>query len=144
MIIAIDPGAMCGAFYFEPRTGEKHSFEVSPFTLLSGFDTLTPAPDVHLVTERYNITAATIKMSRQYDALETNGALRYFARKHGWKFTPQNRADRSRVSDEVLKHIGWFNPTKDGHANDAARHCFVALAREYPNHSLVLKSLDMV
>lgn len=100
--------------------------------------------EVFVVVERYVITRKTVMSTRQSDALETIGALRYVAQRSLATFELQNTSDRLKVRPEVLRHLGWYNPTADDHAIAAAQHCYIALVRHHPDHPMVLKSYDMI
>jgi hypothetical protein len=145
MIIAVDPGEMCGLIAIYSDGTLAFSMEAPPYETVSWVDAKPMiAPDCRLVAERYVITQATVKMTRQTAALETIGALRYVASRHRIPFSLQNRGDRHKVTNDQLRQLGWFMPTKDGHANDAARHAWLAFMGYYPNHDLVKQMLDTI
>jgi hypothetical protein len=143
-IIAVDPGKNSGLFVFD-GTRVSDSVEGTPFNVISDVDRLLHMYQdvkVYVIVERYTITQAHI--SPQYDALETIGALRYLTQKWEQTFRLQSRSDKSRVSDDDLRKIGWYRRTAGGDVNDAARHAFIALARMNPAHELVQRLLDTV
>lgn len=145
MLIAIDPGKMCGMFSVDNEFtfgGDDDAYSTIKH-IESMCRTLDPGY-LSIVCERYTITPQTAKMSRQYDALEVIGALRYLCRKHNVTFELQSRSDRKKVSDAVLKTIGWYIKTPEGHTIEAARHAFVAFAKRWPNHDLVQRSIDII
>jgi hypothetical protein len=72
--------------------------------------------------EDYTITSKTLKMSRQYEALESIGAIRYLCMRSEVEYMLRPPSEAAVFStDSKLKAIGWYNPTKGGHANSAAR-----------------------
>jgi hypothetical protein len=76
-----------------------------------------------VVCERYTITPQTLKKSAQYDALYQVGILGYFARRYGVKVTLQQPSQAKRLAtNDKLERIGWRNPSRGGHADDASRH----------------------
>ena len=81
--------------------------------------------------ESYVITASTLRKTRGENwSLESIGALRWMANKHRVEFVLQTPADAKRFADDrKLKAAGWYFPTPGGHANDAARHLMLYLAR---------------
>lgn len=143
-LVAIDPGLMAGLFWTNGH--EVHGGDANAYTTVKNLeDHFLPYPeDLEIVCERYNITSQTAKMSRQYDALEMIGAIRYLCKKYNVPLTLQSRSDRKKVSNDMLRAIGWYIPTKEGHTNEAARHCFVRFAVKYPEHRLVQKSIDTI
>ena len=137
-IIAVDPGKTCGMFELTDATF-AHS-ELEPYDLVRMLD-LSETPWITLVVERY--TQQSLKLTPQYDALETIGALRYVARRNNWMFTLQSRSQKSRVRDDALRELGWHKPGMS-HANDAARHALIFLARQQPNHRIIRRIAGMI
>lgn len=145
MFIAVDPGEMCGLAACYDTGQLAFSMEAPPYETVSWVNAkLMIAPSTTVCVERYVISQATIKMTRQYAALETIGALRFVSRKYGVPLELQSRGDRLKTTDEWLKHLGWWMQTKDGHANDAARHLWIMFMRHNPNHDLVKQLLDTI
>lgn len=83
---------------------------------------------VTIVAERFTVTS--IKHTRQYDALEVIGALRYFSFEQNHEFELQSRADRMRVRRDIALR---FALPKDDDQESALRHAVVAAVR----HGLV-------
>lgn len=76
---------------------------------------------------------STRPMTAQLAAIETNGAARWIASQYEATFGLQPRAEAKKVmTDATLRNLGWYRKTKDGHANDAARHIGLALLRHFP------------
>jgi len=83
-----------------------------------------------VATERYTITAETLRKSRQTDALEVIGWLRGMCTVHSKPFKLQAPGDAKRFSSDArLEMIGWLKRplAKWDHANDAARHLLLYL-----------------
>ena len=123
-IIAVDPGLTTGWAALYPdgefRSGEtkgSYPFLRTVHGLLSA-----GAFDWHVVVERYTITPETIKKSRQTEALEIIGALKFFTQHYGAGFSMQSPAEaKSFATDAKLRRVRWFQQGL-GHANDASRH----------------------
>lgn len=123
-VIAVDPGLTTGWAALYPdgefRSGETrgfYEFLKTVYGLLS-----SRAFDWHIVVEKYTITPETIKKSRQTDALEIIGALRFFARHFDAGFSMQSPAEaKTFATDAKLRKMRWFQQGR-GHANDASRH----------------------
>ena len=47
---------------------------------------------------------------------------------------------KSFATDAKLKALDWYERTKDGHANDAARHLVVYLVKS-PHRNIILPAL---
>lgn len=145
-LIGVDPGLTTGVFVFDTErvTDNKHHHELSTLDAAcvvrhSLFQ--RPTALAELIVERFNITAKTAKNSAQPEALEVIGMMRYIAHNDGIPFHLQNRADRKRVSDDMLRRVGWFSSIGCGHSNDAARHVLVRLAAMHPEHQIVQRAL---
>jgi hypothetical protein len=131
VIIACDPGKVTGiATYW---SGSVSSMQEPTWYAIDRIWAMLGAPSMPvstIVCEAYVVTAATLRKTRQYDALESIGALRWMANKHHIEFVLQTPADAKRFADDAkLKAAGWYFPTPGGHANDAARHLMLYLAR---------------
>ncbi len=95
------------------------------------------APVDVVVCESYTVTPATIKLTREYAALEIIGTLRYLAEAHGRKFKLQTPAAAKRFMVESrLRNLGWWRPGED-HARDALRHLGLYLAEERNNREVL-------
>lgn len=144
MIIAVDPGLACGVFAIRSDGSIWDRREERAYECVSNIDrwfALGKLPKV-IVCERYTITQA--HMSQQPDALEVIGALRYIARKWNVRFELQGRAERVRVTNDMLRAIGWWTTSPGGHVNEAARHCALALIKLDPDHDLVQRLLGTI
>jgi len=88
----------------------------------------------HVVAERWdNIGRSTRPMTTQLAAIETNGAARWISSQYDATFGLQPRGEAKKVmTDATLRRLGWYKKTKDGHANDAARHIGFALLQHFP------------
>lgn len=123
--IAIDPGVVSGtATYIEgvPQSFESKEWDdlielarnvrsAMVFAIASGYEAV-------LITEKFQITSRTIKGKVFYESVYFNGwlSIEFPSR------IEQTPAQGKGVSNTMLKAVGWYNPSPDGHANDAARH----------------------
>ena len=81
------------------------------------------AKKLSIGSERYTIPTGRSVVTAQLDAIMCNGALDWLSSQRDVTFEQQPRAEvKKLVTDAVLRRLGWFKKTKDGHANDAARH----------------------
>lgn len=148
MFYVVDPGEMCGYIMLSSAGNVLGFGEAPPYETVKILEQYLDENAVpvatYIVAERYTITPVTHKMTRQYAALETIGALRYVAAKHRRALHLQDRSEKGRVSNSLLIDLGWYKPTRDGHANDAARHAFRALMKHQPNCDLVRSTLAKI
>lgn len=126
LMIAVDPGAMCGVASNVAHNSILFYRELPPFETVSWVeDQLRRLPaDViaDLTAERYTMTRQ--HHTQQPEALEVIGALRYLSRKYPRvRFTLQSRSVKSKVTNDVLRELDWY-PLGD-HARDATRHLVV-------------------
>lgn len=130
-IIAVDPGKMTGFATLVDGTFQSGQVEFMQFlTNVELFIDLR----TEVVSERFVISAGTVRKGRGDVnwSIESIGALRFMCQKQAAKFELQNANDAmSFAFDDRLRTIGWWNPGK-GHANDAARHMLLYIARHYP------------
>jgi len=88
---------------------------------------------VSLCWERYDNMPGRRVLSAQPEAQMANGALEYVATQCGVTFQQQSRVDAKKVvTDAVLRRLGWYKKTKDGHANDASRQVGLFLHVRHP------------
>lgn len=121
-IVAVDPGKMTG--WAMLKLGEFSSGQIPGSAFLLWIDMaieqgLMPS----IVCEDFIYTAQTAKKTRQTYSTESIGVLRFLSYKHDLSFTLQAPVDAKKFStNDKLKAMDWYTPTKGGHANDAARH----------------------
>jgi hypothetical protein len=136
MIIAADPGKGTGLGYFDLLTGDHWAGEYEYAEVAPKVQTLIRYgarrhATVKVVCEKYVMTPGT--KSAQPDALMHMGAIEWICRQENvplvWQFPgPAKTA----VPDAVLRKLGWYRKTKDGHANDALRHVLLWVANNRP------------
>lgn len=119
-IIAMDPGLVTGVATWE--NGRFESWEETPRTCVYEYLRHNVYMYDIVLIERYDISARTSKLSSQMDALYLIGATEAFCYLESTKFIISGRDAKSFSTDAKLKALGWYTPTKGGHANDAARH----------------------
>lgn len=121
-IVAVDPGKMTG--WAMLKLGEFSSGQTVGSAFLIWIDeALQGGLMPSIVCEDFIYTAQTAKKSRQTWSTESIGVLRFLADKYRVSFTLQPPVDAKKFStNDKLKQLDWYTPTKGGHANDAARH----------------------
>lgn len=128
-MFAVDPGAATGFAWFidGPEDTKLLTKTVEPMECIEAVHDMAQPNCIiptFIVCERFTVTS--IRHTRQYDALETIGALRYVAYITGAQFILQSRSDRMRVDVAIAKDIA---PDADEHGLDALRHLLVGLSK---------------
>jgi hypothetical protein len=125
--MAVDPGLMSGVVTLDtvsPFTLSTHELDFDQLVVMLDEMDVHGLPDV-FVCESYIITPITAKLSRQYDALNIIGMLRYFSVSDNKPLHLQTPASaKGFTNDGKLRYIGWYETGKP-HAMDAARHMFL-------------------
>ncbi len=126
-VIAFDPGKLTG--WAQVIEGSFTSGQDSLWKVINWFDlTLQRGHRPTVFCESFIITTATAKKSRQTDVLDGIGAIKFLTQKYATALIMQSPSKaKSFATDDKLKTMGWYFPTKGGHANDAARHLLVGL-----------------
>jgi hypothetical protein len=135
IIIAIDPGLVTGMAI--SRNGETPAPCEVPYadfgTVLKGWISVNQWPRASLVVvcEKYVMTPG-IKSS-QPEALMLMGVTEFLCQQYGVKLVWQFPRDAKKMCpDSFLRQAGWYQKTKDGHANDAMRHVGLWMAHNQP------------
>jgi predicted RNase H-like nuclease (RuvC/YqgF family) len=147
LLIGVDPGLTTGLAAIdldaEPDSPKLLAWEASPHSAIRWVHTwLDGGMAARVATERFVIPVGASKLSRQPDALEVIGALRYLCDEANPRvpFELQDRAARNRVSLTVLHDLGWSRlPGGTGHSRDALRHALLALVTHLPEHPLAAR-----
>lgn len=145
IIIGVDPGKITGiAMYqtagaFGPGTvigdikswavAEVESTQVLPYirALLRG------RKPTLIACERFVQGTGRRAMSYQGDAQHITGEVSGLAQDLGCQFARQLAGPAKKTgNDQVLKQVGCYTATPDGHANDACRQVIRVLATFYP------------
>lgn len=146
MIVAIDPGKTCGLTAISDDGGLIKNFESDPYVTLKYLeDVCKVMRPLVVIIERFTITQRI--MSQQTDALEVIGAVRWICWQGGVSLTLQSRADKSRVTNEMLRDLELWAPrtrSPGGHANDATRHAVVYITQRMPRHPIAKRVLGMI
>lgn len=145
--IGVDPGLMAGVgvLTFGNDVFTMSTSEMTWHSAATYVERWTREPNaiatVKVGSERYTIPTGRSVMTAQQDAIMCNGALDWLTTQRGITFVLQPRAEVKKVvTDAVLRKLGWYKKTKDGHANDAARHAGFLLFSTRPD--LWLRLID--
>lgn len=114
-IIGVDPGKNTGLCVIT-RVGDALAFELrsgDPFFIVSYVHDIAAVVNEKCVVAAERWIAISHKHSPQYDALETIGALRYVCGINGTPFELSSRADRKRVTKEIITQVTDVRPTDD-------------------------------
>lgn len=82
------------------------------------------------VCESFIISPRTLKTARVHDSLDIIGYIKGVIGFHDEEPVMQTPAQAKQfATDDKLRRLGLYTATKDGHANDAARHFLTYMAR---------------
>lgn len=134
IIVGIDPGNVTGVALWAvgdpaPWWHEIPAEVMGNWLRTSGIPGL-PRP-IYMRYEKFTIMPNAV-VTPQPDALEVTGVVKDFARQHWIELNhSQPRSSKKNHPDALLRKLGWFQRTKDGHANDAMRQVLAEyLARD--------------
>ena len=129
VILAVDPGKETG--WASLTLGIHSSGQMPLHKFLMWLDGALDAGLMpQIVCEDFIYTTETAKKSRQTSSTEGIGVLRFLALKHDLGFALQSPASAKKfATDDKLRKLNWYQPSKGGHANDASRHLLVFAAK---------------
>ena len=148
MIIGVDPGKMTGVWVMVDTDHvigvEKPALEALVF-IESAMSHVPGNTHIIFAVERYDIGVNTVKLTRQYEAMEVIGAIKYLAHRRGECLVEmQSRSVKTRVSNDVLRKLNWWTAGSAGHMHDAQRHALVAATKYTPWHDLVKRAYGIM
>lgn len=137
IIIGIDPGNVTGMALWDLEKEAPTQWLEEPSATVGNalrkwLDYFVPAhAEVVLSVEKYTMTPG-IKTA-QPAALMVMGVLEDIAQFRDIKLDYHlPSTTKKQVSNTMLRKLGWWTPTKDGHANDALRLLLCELSRVDP------------
>ena len=131
LVVAIDPGKVSGISQLVVSTDAFATPLSDELTVPQLFPHMGRVFDMCdreelnlvIVVEKFTISERTIKTALSLDALDINGWLKgeqlYIRSLPFYEITPAQ--SKRFATDDKLKALGWYERTKDGHANDANR-----------------------
>lgn len=141
IIVGVDPGKITGLAVLRlhwqaqlPRTSWSVA-EVEATAVLPRLRDLLRGdrPDA-IACERFIQGTGRRPMSYQGDAQHITGEVSGFAQANGIIFHRQLAGPAKKTgNDRVLRQLGCYNPTPDGHANDACRQICRIIATLRPD-----------
>lgn len=135
MILGVDPGGTTGVVLFDPESLTVLSYSqlaVKEGDEWAGALTIAVALADTIAAERFTISQRTIQHSRQHDALDILGALRYLSILEHKPLRLQMASDaKNAFSDDMLKKLGLHGAVKGPHARDALRHALLGTRALY-------------
>lgn len=140
ILVAVDPGNVTGvAAWWDPEVydsterGSSIDFaEVERSTLVTSVirRMLDGQRPNKIGIERFHEDP---RKTRQPAAREVIGAVSALAEEYGIRCVFQTPGAAKKIaSTTVLKRVGWWHPTPDGHQNMAIRHIILLMATYYP------------
>jgi hypothetical protein len=139
ILIGIDPGNVTGmalwntALYDAPHAWFEEPYETVGLQFrqwLAHKDTVS-RQNIKVGVEKYTMTPGV--KTAQPAALMTMGVIEDLCRWDGisWHYHLP-ATTKKQVSNALLRKLGWWTPTKDGHVNDALRLVLCELSRVDP------------
>lgn len=135
IVVGVDPGKMTGIAILQLPEVRWLRFEVPPTRVLPCIrEALAGHKPDAIACERFVQGTGRRPMSFQGDAQHITGEVSGLAQELGCPFIRQLAGPSKKIaSDKVLKKIGAYIATEDGHANDAARQVIRYLADHHPD-----------
>lgn len=139
IFVGIDPGNTTGVFLydavFSKCISNEHADPAQMILWLNSFaralSEMYPGVQMHVACERYIVSERTVKATREPLAQQVIDEVRVACKQ--WPhvtFSLQSASDAKNMgTNEVLRQIGWYSRGQR-HANDAARHCLLLIARK--------------
>lgn len=135
LIVGVDPGKVTGlaAWRFRDTVGlyltpERQEVSANDVTRVLRLMLRFERPTL-LACERFIKATGGRPQTAQPDADRVIGAVRSLADELVVRCVYQSPGPAKRVApDRLLRQLGWYTRTPDGHANDACRHVLLALA----------------
>ena len=133
-ILAIDPGLTTGLAYYDEDNGSfMSSTEVygrhELYEYLTQQWLFRGASDIEVVIERWDVRKNTHQLSNQEDVRYIIGWVEGQCHMLGIPYVEQRPAEAKMFStNDKLQKLGWYRGG-EGHADDAARHLLVYLAK---------------
>lgn len=141
VIIAYDPGEWTGIVVLGYSLG-LITHELPWLAAVSHIHKYASGINARISGERFDMQGrADRPRTAQTAALRASGAVEYTATLCNATFEQHSRADCKRITDKMLKSLGWYTKTKDGHINDAARVLCQTLLVHHPVEYLRLLEL---
>lgn len=125
MIVAIDPGKTCGwATWTQYEDGPLfRSGEMQWEELIRWLECGVVVQQIELVVcERFDFTAETLTKPDYREPVWIIGGLVAMSVMSWFELELQARELKVLMTDDRLRHVGWWHVGGGGHANDAARH----------------------
>ena len=134
MILAIDPGKTTGVCMLDVTATTSGSVITRPLAIAMAphdfFDALAALlePVDRVAIEKFTISIRTVKGSRQHDALDIIGAVKYATHQRDIPLAVQTPADaKNAFSDATLRQLDLWDSSV--HVRDATRHALLAARR---------------
>ena len=133
-LLAIDPGKLTGMVSVDLSTNQLNSSaEIDSWYSVCNTveNVLSEYPDTIVVIERFTISKRTIEKTRQSEPIDIIGAVKYLCLKYQGKEPVQQTATDAKnfSTNDKLHNAGFWHKGGEGHANDAARHALLYVAR---------------
>lgn len=141
-VVGIDPGKTTGHALLTVADHRVDSGQTTAMQACQWIEQMLPTHGHNslIAVERFTIGQETLKKTRQHDALDVIGAIKYLCWAHSTRFELNGPSEaKAMVNDERLKMKDYYQPGQP-HANDAARHAvYAAVKHGWYSPDLLLK-----
>lgn len=139
VVCAIDPGKMTGVALW--NAGEVTAEERTPVEAVSIVEELARHYRQNLVVAYETYVFLDSTKTRQYDATEVIGCLKYLAWRESFRLVAQTPAEAKNLGTTArLKALGWWD-ARAGESDDdqtsALRHLLLCRVKTLHDHDLV-------
>lgn len=139
--LVVDPGKLCGLALWNQDQGVTQVWEAAPLEALRACEVLMADLGDRLTVAYERFTFLDPTKSRQYEATETIGGLKYLTYKYGCPLVEQTPKEaRSLGSKERLVALDWWRwraGESDDDQTSALRHLLLLLVKTFHLHDLV-------
>ena len=143
IVVGVDPGKITGIAVWQSLQELEKTIGMRMWTVTEVGNTqvlptirwlLRDRKPTAIACERFIQGTGRRPMSFQGDALHITGEVSGFASSLGVPFVRQLPGPAKKIAlDSVLRNLGCYTVSKDGHANDACRQVIRYLADSYPD-----------
>jgi hypothetical protein len=139
IIIGIDPGNVTGMAQYDTEHERPALFREEPYETVGlrlrqwfSYKDVVGRQNIKVGCEKYVMTSGSGPKTSQPAALMTMGVVEDLCRWEGVDWNYYLSSTTKEKSNALLRKIGWWTPTKDGHVNDAYRVILCELGQIHP------------
>jgi hypothetical protein len=139
ILIGIDPGNVTGMAQYDTAHERPMLFLEEPYETVGlrlrqwlSYKDVVGRGNIKVGVEKYTMISGPRPKTAQPAALMTMGVVEDLCRWDGVEWHYHLPSTTKEKGNALLRKIGWWTPTKDGHVNDAYRVILCELAHRDP------------